>query len=322
MGFLDNSGDIILDAVLTDTGRMRLAKGDGTFKITKFAFGDDEINYKLYRNANNPKGAHPSGSNYYDLDIMETPVLQAFTNDTSFLKSKLVSLTNTNYLFLPILKLNELKAENSTNTNGAQANGKFVVLVDKDTSKVVSQGGLRETGAPGGMIAGIKGTGASLRVDQGLDTDQIDPATPLAGELYETQYMIEMDNRFSTLISAEGEGLVRAKPSFINDDNIAAYYLTLKSTSQFVKNNGITAPTADALETIAGPRGSMLKFSLLSSLELQRSNTLFTKVGHNTATWTTSSGSKNIRYIDTIIKVTGLTTGYRIDVPVRFVKLR
>ena len=43
MAFLDNSGDIILDAVLTDTGRFRLAKGDGTFKIAKFALGDDEI---------------------------------------------------------------------------------------------------------------------------------------------------------------------------------------------------------------------------------------------------------------------------------------
>ena len=37
MAFLDNSGDIVLDAVLTDTGRMRLARGDGSFKITKFA---------------------------------------------------------------------------------------------------------------------------------------------------------------------------------------------------------------------------------------------------------------------------------------------
>ena len=43
MGFLDNSGDIILDAVLTDTGRYRLAKGDGSFKISKFALSDDEI---------------------------------------------------------------------------------------------------------------------------------------------------------------------------------------------------------------------------------------------------------------------------------------
>ena len=48
MAFLDNSGDIILDAVLTDTGRMRLAKGDGSFKIAKFALGDDEINYELF----------------------------------------------------------------------------------------------------------------------------------------------------------------------------------------------------------------------------------------------------------------------------------
>ena len=39
MAFLDNSGDIILDAVLTDTGRMRLARGDGSFKIAKYAFG-------------------------------------------------------------------------------------------------------------------------------------------------------------------------------------------------------------------------------------------------------------------------------------------
>ena len=48
MGFLDNSGDIILDAVLTDAGRFRLAQGDGTFNIVKFALADDEINYSLY----------------------------------------------------------------------------------------------------------------------------------------------------------------------------------------------------------------------------------------------------------------------------------
>ena len=48
MAFLDNSGDIVLDAVLTDTGRMRMAAGDGSFKIVKFALGDDEIDYTLY----------------------------------------------------------------------------------------------------------------------------------------------------------------------------------------------------------------------------------------------------------------------------------
>ena len=102
MAFLDNSGDIILDAVLTDTGRMRLAKGDGSFKITKFAMGDDEINYSLY-NRN-----HASGSAYYDLDILQTPVLEAFTNNASSMKSKLVSMSRTNLLYLPMCKLNTL----------------------------------------------------------------------------------------------------------------------------------------------------------------------------------------------------------------------
>ena len=93
MAFLDNSGDIILDAVLTDTGRLRLAKGDGSFNITKFALGDDEINYELYDKNN------ASGSAYYDIEILQTPVLEAFTNNTSLLKSKLLSISRTNHLY-------------------------------------------------------------------------------------------------------------------------------------------------------------------------------------------------------------------------------
>ena len=64
MAFLDNSGDIILDAVLTDLGRERLARGDGSFQIAKFAFGDDEIIYEDY----NPN--HSSGSAYFYLEIL------------------------------------------------------------------------------------------------------------------------------------------------------------------------------------------------------------------------------------------------------------
>ena len=45
MSFQDNSGDIILDAVLTNLGRRLLARGDGSFKVTRFALGDDEINH-------------------------------------------------------------------------------------------------------------------------------------------------------------------------------------------------------------------------------------------------------------------------------------
>ena len=90
MAFLDNSGDIILDAVLTETGRKRMSNGN--FRITKFALGDDEINYGLY-NKN-----HASGSAYYDLEILRTPILEAFTNNTSMMKSRLLSISRTNLL--------------------------------------------------------------------------------------------------------------------------------------------------------------------------------------------------------------------------------
>ena len=48
MGFLNNStNQILLDAVLTDEGRKNLA--NGTFNITKFALGDDEIDYGIIK---------------------------------------------------------------------------------------------------------------------------------------------------------------------------------------------------------------------------------------------------------------------------------
>jgi len=61
---------------------MRLAKGDGSFKIAKFALGDDEIDYSLYDKNNS------SGSAYYDLDILTTPVLEAFTDNACFYEIK------------------------------------------------------------------------------------------------------------------------------------------------------------------------------------------------------------------------------------------
>ena len=121
MGFLDNSGDIILDAVLTDTGRMRLAKGDGSFNIAKFALGDDEIDYGLYDKN------HPSGSAYYDINILQTPVLESFTNNMSSMKSRLLSYNDNSLLYLPVIL---------TNTNmQAFASGlnSYIVLADKNT---------------------------------------------------------------------------------------------------------------------------------------------------------------------------------------------
>ncbi len=130
MAFLDNSGDIILDAVLTDAGRQRMARGQ--FKIAKYAFGDDEINYELY----NPN--HPSGSAYSDIEIMQTPTLEAITNNTSTMRSKLMSLGRTNLLYLPVLRLNkrwnpvgDQAGRTATQTAHGDNEGHYVVSTNK-----------------------------------------------------------------------------------------------------------------------------------------------------------------------------------------------
>ena len=78
MGFLDNSGDIILDAVLTDHGRKVLSSGDGSFQITKFALSDEEVDYTLF------DVTHPNGTNSYGSVIENMNLLEAVPNRLSF----------------------------------------------------------------------------------------------------------------------------------------------------------------------------------------------------------------------------------------------
>ena len=85
MGYLDNSV-VTVDAILTKKGRELLAKGDGSFRITQFALGDDEIDYTLY----NP--THPSGSAFYGQAIENMPLLEAFPDEQQIMKYKLVTL--------------------------------------------------------------------------------------------------------------------------------------------------------------------------------------------------------------------------------------
>ena len=181
MAFLDNSGDIILDAVLTDTGRFRLAKGDGSFKIVKYAFADDEIDYNKYNKD------HLSGSAYYDLDILKTPVLEAFTNNSSSMKSKILSIPRNNLLYLPILKLNELPAKTKTADNGG-----FYVTVDSDTESAEPFTGTGPNAEDGVIFGGTQTNNNStfIKIDQGLDTDEISSDFQIDNDLLETQYIV------------------------------------------------------------------------------------------------------------------------------------
>jgi len=313
MAFLDNSGDIILDAVLTDTGRFRLAKGDGSFKIAKYAFGDDEIDYGTYNKS------HSSGSAYYDLEILQTPILEAFTNNTSTMKSKLISIPRTNLLYLPVLKI--YGTTGTDNVSAAERHSTlstFVVCVDQETYGDANVKGNSTNGVLNGEAPGATGAVSYIRLDQGLDTTAISPKFQIDADLEERQYIVEMDNRLGSIVDIAGNG---APISFIDDDNIASYFLSL-GTSGLVYNNSETGDGSSATEggadqVIAGPRGTYMTFKVRASVELNTSTYLFTQLG---GTDTTTFSGTNVYYIDTIVKISGATTGYSIDVPIRYIK--
>ena len=327
MAFLDNSGDIILDAVLTDTGRFRMARGD--FKITKFALGDDEIDYSLF-NRN-----HPSGSAYYDLEVLKTPILEAFTNNTSLMKSKLMTITNTNILHMPIMKLCDGGYQNSAPDLAATklANiGTYIIAVDANTED-------SDTSLVSAHVddSGIIHTNGSnyIALETGMDTKKVPPSLDLPANLRETQFIIEMDDRLGTLIGPPALGSDASLPvSFIDDDQIASYYISANSG---MDAGGIIRDRFDTLNAalvrgnktkhrIRGPRGKVLQFRVKPSLNLNTSTYLFEKLG-STFTQTADNApvvglrnGKTYYYIDTFIRVTAATTGYSIDIPIRYIK--
>jgi len=315
MGFLDNSGDIILDAVLTDHGRKVLAKGDGTFQITKFALGDEEVDYSLYDTTN------VNGSAYYDLEILQTPVLEAFTDNAVSMKSKLVTYESLELLYLPIIKLNETSAETERHQSGS-----FIIAVDglteDDNGTTTTQNGIGfdAVGLVKGVMFGQKtSSGANrIRLDQGLDTLAISPAASdsFPSDLRESAYTIQIDNRLGSIRTLAGGNV---SLDYIDDDDIA-YYTVIEDTSGLVRNNSETSATQT--EVIAGPRGTILEFKIGSSLSLQTSTYLFTQLGSTSRLDNRSGGSSEVYHIDTLVRITGVNTGYTIDIPVRFVKFK
>ena len=362
MAFLDNSGDIILDAVLTDAGRQRLARGN--FKITKFALGDEEINYRAFN------GSHPSGSAFYDLELMQTPLLEAFTNNSSLMKSKLITMTRNNILYMPVLKINN-RGGNQTrmasfgNTTDLNFNG-FIVLADVRTEQ-------NGTGANFNLRDGlIRGAGAGLKtgdlfkaltIDQGIETTEggLSFRQRIPGDLVETAYLVKMDHRLlemHRLSRADRKRFAKLPNQFVDDDGIATYYVVQGDGTNCVEGppNNVASfyeeedrdranvlnenPDENAAsktfnqlgEMFPGPLGSILRFYPRTSAHVRNSDALFDEIGETVTSGAdlriegnknASAGDQTItsyKYIDTLINVVGVTTGYSIDVPIRIVK--
>ena len=90
--------------------------------------------------------------------------------------------------------------------------------------------------------------GQLIRVDQGLDTEEIAPKTGMDSDLVDDAFIVELDYRLGRIKRVVNHD--QTAVNFIDDDNIASYYLT---DNKYVNPSGKTAPK-DAIAS--SPAGS------------------------------------------------------------------
>ena len=342
MAFLDNSGDIILDAVITDIGRMRMAQGDGSFKVNYFKLGDDEINYGLINLA------HTGGNAYYDLEIRQTPILESFSNNAASLKSTLISYTNPNLLYLPELIWNT----NQNKTYGSQIR-KFPYDPVKTAVIVTTTNGTAYAfGKTEGVLNGVnpgKAPNNHIRIEYGLNAEGKTPGSlkDREPELNETQFIIECDTRFGSPTDLAGRPI---PSSFIDENMIGTYIVTMGANANVVTEMTQFGSSDDSDQPeMKWLRGAMIRFKIKASLLLQtglpaESKSLWGKhgVAYGSSDWDTAASSigtketcgasgqannldtratnSDLFHIDSTVRVIAMGTGAKIDIPVVFIK--
>jgi hypothetical protein len=332
MAFLDNSGDIILDAVLTEGGRNRMAAG--TFRITKFALGDDGINYGLY----NPN----TGSAYTDLEILQTPVLEATTQTNANISYGLLSISRNDMLYLPRLKVNEL-----VGNSAADYNNVFYLAANSETADALEA--TSATAHKKYVLRNENTTGTKIILETGLDGAGNDgvTGTPQNQQTYlenlnldDETFRVYVDNRF--LVGVFGPARNRAtvftnQPAGQRNINMPLEIVQGSSLTQGLTNystyiiNGIknrvyytgTSTAATTVSAINGPRARAI------GLNFQVDSGLTAVVGGNRSSKYSLYGSisqdlfsdgNTYDYIDILVYVVGTRSSAQYQLPVRLIR--
>ena len=221
------------------------------------------------------------------------------------------------------------------------ATNTFYIAVDNDTLDKIRDAGLGNTNLNAntaladdpGFLNGTDTCGNSsqgdinhaIEIHQGLDTANKTNSIKIDPSLEETQFIIEMDNRLGSLVDIGLSGQ-NINPTFIDDDNIASYFITNTITgfqSMSPETNNGSDHATPAYSQLLGPRGSAICFKIKASLELRSSTYLFNLIGSSADIKTVGDGGTNLttyKIIDSIVRITGGTTGYSLEIPVRYVK--
>lgn len=137
MGYNDNTTDFYIDATVTDVGRRALARNDGSFSVVRFRFGDDEIDYRDWNAL--------TGSDSKDAKILDTPILEALTNETVALRNPLVTIRNSSLQYMPSMVSNPSSVSLKERTDSAGGGANLTVSQQTTRSQAIIPAELVDT---------------------------------------------------------------------------------------------------------------------------------------------------------------------------------
>ncbi len=308
MSFIKTSDTILIKATLTEKGKKLLSRGK--FKIAKFALGDDEVDYRLYkseladddayipalknakmiealRDTNNNiqfgLNSHDSGILYLSEDQKQ---ILGDASPHAFIEYLPILVKNTKTTYAPTFRNDRyyvsINDETTTILNENLSNFTFLEANDYDKIKIIIESGIQPDYAS-----------LSEMPEELVPTKMNRQKLILEKFLLDEDFLVEADNRIiSNIIGiqqtsqfenfASGESIINFStenfdsPAISLDSNFDYYvtYLLKGISNSLFDYTDVTAETTSTkFSNIDGPRGSVAAFNVKTDQELQVNST-------------------------------------------------
>lgn len=360
MAFQGAGFDIIIDAVLTEVGKKRMAQGK--FRVSKFSLGDDEIDYNLF-------DAESDDDEGYTQRLLTASVMEAGSTNGANILYGVQTFSDQKIDYFPVLKVNKAIgiSTNPTLSQGLVANrattaSAYYVSVNEETTEKINE--IFATGSFQ-FLESDDFTGNKIIVESGISERLVTPPWTrmppdaksgdyktnsrgrfyhiISKGLYDNNYFIYCDKRLvkKLKVSDSCGSVFKNYPDGSSDINFVASKEVSKISYGFVYDNyecfategipnlisdhGTTLlpPLNKRFSELGGPKGTVIAFNVSVDEELR----------------TKSAGERNYRYvdlgltdqyvfdktnkfdyIDTNIHVEGAASRSSVDVPIRLIR--
>tara|TARA_R110002020_G_scaffold58441_1_gene160265 strand:+ start:14321 stop:15313 length:993 start_codon:yes stop_codon:yes gene_type:complete len=326
MAFLDNSGTIIIDAILTEIGRKRMAQGD--FKISKFALGDDEVDYREF-------SASALTTALQGAKITNQPLFEALSQHNAVIDYGLITFDRQDLLYLPVVKTN-IKVRGFAKPTGSyyyvstnSQTSKKLKTIFKDNDYFIEAGSLTQTklvfqAGLDNNILNDKRNRKTLLIDNGLLDNYFNVYCDarLVTNVLSTDSKSIFRNDLSGNLKHELKLLGTSVPVSLTPP--VEYYNTFiveAAPTEVYQYDNTTNP--DDYSALSGPGGSMAGIGLKLKPELigdsnHSPDTKFSTFGYTDQTL--FGGSDKYDYIDSSIYIEGLSSNARLQIPIRIIR--